>query len=104
MPTEPETPTLAEIVRVAVETADPDGADPTTTELLTRFEDRDEPVTAVADVEEALLEARGAIEPDGTEALNNAVAVAIYLAHRRNQIGMDREELIRLATRAENVA
>ena len=104
MPTEPATPTLAEIVRVAVETADPSAADPTTTDLLTRFEDRDEPVTAVADPEEVLLEARGAIEPDGTEALNTAVAVAIYLAHRRDQIGTDREELIRLATRAEDVS
>jgi len=105
MPTEPQTPTLAQIVRAAVETADPTGADDAATQLLTRFEDRDEPVTAVGDVEEQLLAARGAIDLDGdSEALTTAVAVATYLAHRRDQIGSDREELIRLATRAEDVA
>ncbi|MFL5896117.1 MAG: hypothetical protein ACJ76Z_13535 [Thermoleophilaceae bacterium] len=104
MPTEPETPTLAEVVRVAVETADPTGADDAATELLRRFEDRNEPVTAVADVEEELAEARGAIDLDGdSEALATAVAVATYLAFRRTELNADREELIRLATRAEDV-
>jgi hypothetical protein len=105
MPTEPQTPTLAEVVRVAAETADPDGADPAVTDLITRFEDRDEPVTAVADVEEELVEARGAIDIDGdSRPLAIAVAVATYLAFRRDQIDSEPEELIRLATRAEDTA
>jgi hypothetical protein len=46
MPTEPE---IAEIVRAAAEAADPPGADDAVTALITRFEDRDEPVTTVTD-------------------------------------------------------
>jgi hypothetical protein len=105
MPTEPHTPTLAEIVRIGSETADPTGADDRVTDLITRFEDRDEPVSAVGDVEQQLAEAHGIIDPDGdSEPLRNAVAVATYLAFRRDQIHDDREELIRRATKAEDVA
>ena len=48
MPTEPHIPTLAEVVKAAVDAADPTGADELVTELLTRFEDRDEPASAVS--------------------------------------------------------
>jgi uncharacterized ferredoxin-like protein len=105
MPTEPEITTLAEIVRVACEVADPTGADDRVTDLLTRFEDRDEPVTAVADVEEELAEAHGIIDPDrDSQALSNAVAVATYLAFRRDEIGADPDDLIRRANAAEDVS
>src|SRR3954449_4675829 len=105
MPTEPHTPTLAEVVRAAADAADPSGADDRVTDLLVRFEDRDEPVTTVADVEEQLAEAHGIIDPDAdSEPLRNAVAVATYLAFRRDQIGADPDELIRRATAAEDVA
>ena len=104
MPREPETPTLAEVVRAAAEAADPAGADDAVTELITRFEDRDEPVTTVGDVEEQLIEARREIDLDGdSRPLATAVAVAIYLAFRRDELGSDPEELVRLATRAEDV-
>lgn len=104
MPREPETATLAEVVRAAAEAADPTGADDAVTALITRFEDRDEPVTTVGDVEEQLLEARRAIDLDGdSRPLATAVAVAIYLAFRRDELGSDPDELIRLATRAEDV-
>src|SRR4051812_24971326 len=105
MPTEPHTPTVAEIVRTASEVADPTGADDRVTDLITRFEDRDEPVTTVTDIEEQLAEAHGIIDPDGdSESLRTAVAVATYLAFRRDQINEDRQELIRRATKAEDVA
>jgi hypothetical protein len=105
MPTEPQTPTFAQVVRVAAETADPAGADQAVADLVLRFEDRDEPITSVADVEEELAEARAAIDLDGdSERLATAVAVATYLAFKRGEIGADRDELIRLATRAEDVA
>jgi hypothetical protein len=105
MPTDPHTPTLAEIVRAACEVADPAGADDRVSELLMRFEDRDEPVTAVQDVEEQLAEAHGIIDPDGdSEPLRNAVAVATYLAFRRDQLHADPAELIRRATAAEDAA
>lgn len=105
MPTEPHTPTLAEVVRAACEVADPVGADDAVTDLLTRFEDRDEPVTTVADVEEQLAEAHGIIDPDrDSEALTQAVAVATYLAFRRDQIHADPADLIRRAMEAEDAA
>src|SRR3954454_746860 len=105
MPTGPHTPTLAEVVRAACDATDPSGADDRVTELLTRFEDRDEPVTTVLDIEQQLAEAHGIIDPDrDSEALANAVAVGTYLAFRRDQLGADAEDLIRRATQAEDVA
>jgi hypothetical protein len=105
MPTDPHTPTLAEVVRFACEVADPSAEDDRVTELLRRFEDRDEPVTAVEDVEEQLAEAHGIIDPDrDSEALSNAVAVATYLAFRRDQLHADPDDLIRRATSAEDIA
>jgi hypothetical protein len=102
MPTEPPEPTLAEVVHRAVEVCDPTGADATLAQLLERFEDRDEPVTAVEDVEQELAEGKGALDPQDEEpALLMATAVAVYLAHRRTEIDADREELLRLAARAE---
>src|SRR4051794_9539704 len=98
MPTEPHIPTLAEVVRAGADAADPAAEDAAVTDFIARFEDRDEPVTAVGDVEQELAEARGAIDLD-SDTLATAVAVATYLAFRRDQIGTDREELIRRATR-----
>jgi hypothetical protein len=105
MPTQPHFPTLSEVVKRACEVADPSGADDRVTELMTRFEDRDEPVTAVLEeVEEQLLEARRIIDPDGdSDALRTAVAVAIYLSFRRDQLADDADELIRRASKAEDV-
>src|SRR4051812_11638475 len=105
MGTDPHTPTLSEVVRAAAEAADPTGADDRVTELLTRFEDRDEPVTTVGDIEEQMTEAHGSIDPDrDSEALSNAVAVATYLAFRREQITAEPEELIRRANAAEDIS
>ena len=102
MPTDPHTPTVAELVRIGAEVADPSASDDRVTELITRFEDRDEPVTAVEEIDLQLAEVHGIIDPDrDSEPLSNAVAVATYLAFRRDQIGDDPEQLIRLATRAE---
>src|SRR3954452_8557635 len=104
MPTEPHTPTLAEIVRVAAEVAVPTGAEDSVAELITRYEDRDEPVTTVGDVEQQLAETHGIIDPDhDSEALSNAVAVATYLAFRRDALRADPADLIRRATAAEDV-
>lgn len=104
MPTEQHTPTLAEVVRAACDAADPAGADELVTDLLRRFEDRDEPVTTVGDVEEQMAEAHGIIDPDhDSQALSNAVAVATYLAFKRDQMGADPDDLIRRATKAEDV-
>jgi hypothetical protein len=96
------TPTLAEVVHRAVEVADPDGAEEGPAELLRRFEDRDEPVTAEANVEQEIAEVKGAIDPqDEDPVVVMTAAVATYLAFRRTEIERDRVELLRLAARAE---
>jgi hypothetical protein len=100
MPTEPDPLTLSEVVRRAVEVCD-DGS-PSLEDLLVRFEDADEPVAAVPDIEGLLDERLGPAEADEGEApLTMARAVVAYLAHRRDQIDTPPVELLRLASRAE---
>jgi len=81
---------------------DPDGVDADVTDFLTRYEDADEPVTAVIDVEQRLAEGAGALDPqEESGPLQVAVAVATYLAHRRDELADDPDEIVRLAVRAE---
>ena len=102
MPTEPEPITLSQVVHRAVEVCDPDGVDSDLSDLYLRFEDADEPVTAVEDVEQRMAEAAGALDPEGDiPALQMAAAVATYLAFRRDEMDDDPEELLRLAARSE---
>jgi hypothetical protein len=99
---EPETITLAEVVHRAVDVVDPDGSEDGPAALLARFEDRDEPVTAIPDVEEELLEAKGAIDPQDEDApAIMTVAVATYLAHRRTEVDREPLHLLGMAARAE---
>lgn len=102
MPTEPQPVTLAEVARRAVEVCDPGGADPDLAALLERFEDADEPISAVADIEARVAEERRALDPeDDVPALTMAAAVIVYLAHRRDELTDEREDILRLAARAE---
>jgi hypothetical protein len=101
MPTEPVQPSVADVVRRAVEICDPDAADSQLADLLARFEDRDEPITALADPEAELAEGAALDEDLAGPAELMAVAVATYLAHRRDEIDDDREDVLRLAARAE---
>jgi hypothetical protein len=102
MPTEPNPITLAEIVSRAQEAVDPEGADDGVTDFTTRFEDDDEPVTAVEDVAERIAEAAGAVDPQQESGpVQVASAIATYLAFRRDELREDSDELVRLAVRAE---
>jgi hypothetical protein len=95
-------PTLADVIHRAAEVADPRGVNDGVADLLRRFEDRDEPVTAEADIEQEVAEAKGAVDPqDEDPEVVMMAAVATYLAFRRTEIERDREELLRLAGRAE---
>jgi hypothetical protein len=90
-------------VHRAVEICDPEGHDPTLAEFLRRFEDRDEPVTALGprrkreffDVARSIMGTRRA------PALVMAAAVATYLAYRRDELDDDPDDILRLAARAE---
>jgi hypothetical protein len=102
MPTEPSPPTLAEVVHRAAEACDPTGVEEGVAQLLARFEDRDEPVTAIGDVEAEIAEQKGAVDPqDEDPAVIMAAAVAVYLAYRRDELQDEPDDLLRLAARAE---
>src|SRR5437763_15612536 len=100
MSTEPETLTLAQVARRAVDVVDHEASDDALTSFLQRFEDRDEPVTAVEQPDELFAEAAGAIDPDDP-ALQVAAAVAGYLSFKRGQLGVQPEGLLRRAADAE---
>ncbi|MFL5821219.1 MAG: hypothetical protein ACJ76S_11130 [Solirubrobacteraceae bacterium] len=101
MPTEPPVPTVFEVMRRAADVCDPGDEHPAIAELLARFEDRDEPITALDDPEAELAEAAALDEELAGPAEVMALALATYLAHRRDEIDDHREELLRLAARAE---
>jgi hypothetical protein len=97
-----QTPTVAEAVQKAVSVVDPDG-DQGTEDFLVRFEDQDEPITGLREtIEQQIDEAVGSIDPDGTDpAIQMCGAVVTYLAFRRDEITDVREDVLRLAARAE---
>jgi hypothetical protein len=100
--TDPGVPTLFDVVHRAVTACDPAGANEGLSQLLARFENRDEPVTAFEDVSAVLAEEKGAIDPqDEDPSVVMAVAVATYLAFRRDELLEAPDELLRLAARSE---
>ena len=99
---EPSQLTLAQAVQRAAEATDPGNEEPEVGELVAYLEDADEPITAIEDIEERMAEEAGAIDPEGGDpALAMATAVTVYLAHRRDAVGLERHGLLRLAARAE---
>jgi hypothetical protein len=102
MPTEPQPITLRQVVQRAVDVVDPAGADADVGDLLARFEDDDEPVRAVDDVQQRLADAAADIDPElENPAVQMAAATATYLAFRRDEVHEDPTELLRLVARAE---
>jgi hypothetical protein len=108
MPTEPHPVTAAEAVHRAVEVCEVGEVDGRLGELLARFEDADEPIRAIPDMEMRLDEVLGAIDPywesfslPPDSSLAMARAVTVYLAFRRDEISADALTLLRLAARAE---
>jgi 3-hydroxy-3-methylglutaryl CoA synthase len=97
-----ETPTLFALVHRAAEVCDPSATEEGAAELLRRFEDRDEPVGDPAEAEQAIAEAKGAIDPqDEDPVAMMTAAVATYLAYRRDEVDDERVDLLVLAARAE---
>ena len=89
--------TVSELVRRAAAIVDPGGDDPAVVELVTRFEDDDEPVRGVLDS----LEERLSWGADEDPPIVMAQALVLYVAHRLDEVDDDDEELLRLAARAE---
>jgi hypothetical protein len=94
-------PTLLEVVHRAVEVTDPSG-EFGVADLLRYVEDSDEPVTAHTEIEEELAELKGRVDPqDEDPAVMMAIAVATYLAFRRDEMNDNPGDILRLAVRAE---
>jgi hypothetical protein len=103
MPTEPEPLTLSQVVHRAVEVVDPDGGEGLE-DLLERFEDADEPLSAVGadNAAQRIAEGVGALDPQEEDgAVQMAGAVATYLAYRRDEVDEEPGALLELAARAE---
>src|SRR3954470_23320947 len=102
MPTESEPLTLAEVARRAVQICDPQDTDAVLGDYFIQFEDADEPVTAIQNLEERVALASEGVDVDVADpSIAMANAVIIYLAHRRDELDDDPEDILRLAARAE---
>jgi hypothetical protein len=102
MPTEPEPLTLAQVARRAVEICDPQDTDAVLGAYFLRFEDADEPITAIQNLEERVALAAEGVDADAADpSIAVANAVILYLAHRRDEFDDDPDHVLRLAARSE---
>jgi hypothetical protein len=94
--------TLFQIVKRAVDIVDPDDDDPDMGQLEEVFEDADEPVTGIENLEERVALAIEGIDNEvESPAVSVAAATILYLAYRRDELDDDPEDVLRLAARAE---
>jgi hypothetical protein len=99
-PRDPDPVTLSDVVRRAVEAADLGGDDPRLGRLLEEFEDDDEPISGVDQLDEVLAEAELDVDADGEDPqVALAIAVARYLAHHRGALDTEPDRLVREAVR-----
>jgi hypothetical protein len=102
MPTEPQPITLFEVARRAIEISDPDDRDSRLGDLLEQFEDADEPVTAIQNLEERVAIAVEGVDVEIDDpAVSMAAAAILYLAYRRDELHDEPDKILRLAARAE---
>jgi hypothetical protein len=102
VPTDPKPITLFEVAKRAVELSDPANTDPRLGDLLAQFEDADEPVAAIQNLEERVALAVEGVDIEIEDpAVSMAAAAILYLAHRRDELGADPSKILRLAARAE---
>jgi hypothetical protein len=102
MPMEPPPITLFDVAKRAVEICDPMDSDPRLDRLLAQFEDADEPVTGIQNLEERLAIAEEGADVEVEDpAVSMAAATILYLAYRRDELGDEPSKILRLAARAE---
>jgi hypothetical protein len=102
MPTEPQPLSLADVARRAAQICDPAGTDAVIGDYERQFEDADEPITAIQNLEERLALVSEGVDSDvGDPSIAMANAVVLYLAHRRDEFDDEPEDILRLAARAE---
>jgi hypothetical protein len=102
VPTDPKPLSLAAVARRAVQICDPSGHDAVLGDYERQFEDADEPISSIQNLEERVaLAAEGVDAAVEDPSIAMANAVVIYLAHRRDEFDDDPEDILRLAARAE---
>jgi hypothetical protein len=102
MPSTARPISLFEIAKRAVEICDPDDRDSRLGDLLEQFEDADEPVTAIQNLEERVALAVEGVDVEIDDpAVSMAAATILYLAHRRDELHDDPNKILRLTARAE---
>jgi hypothetical protein len=102
MATEPAPITVYAVAKRAVEICDPSDSDGVLGNFLAQFEDQDEPITAVGNIDERVAVASEGVDAEVEDpAVQMAGAVIVYLAHRRDELDDDPEDILRLAARAE---
>jgi hypothetical protein len=102
MPRDPEPLTLAKAVRRACDLVDPDDDDAVIGDFERAFEDADEPIRALDDVEERVGSVLSELDPAvANGSLSMAAAVTVYLRFRPGEYGAGPAKLLRLAAEAE---
>jgi hypothetical protein len=92
--------TVAEVVREAAGIVDPTDQDALVGDLERWFEDDDDPVEAVPDLDRRIAGALDELDPDDDHpGMSVAAAVAIYLATRPRHEPRDRDAVIQQAIR-----
>jgi hypothetical protein len=102
MPRDSDPLTLAEAVRRACDLVDPDDNDAVIGDFERAFEDADEPIRAIDDVEERVGTVLSELDPAvANGSLSMAGAVTVYLRFRPDEYGVEPAKLLRLAAEAE---
>lgn len=85
-----------------MEICDPTGQDPDLGDFKRALDDDDRRVAGVPDLEEHLVGIAEGIDPERENpALSMAVAIVLYLVHRRHEIDNHPVDILRLAARTE---
>jgi hypothetical protein len=99
---EDQIPTVADIVRQAAGIVDPSDSLTLVGELEQWFEDDDDPVRTVPNLDRRLAAAVERIDPDGEEpAVTVAAAVILYLSTQPRHVPSDAEGVIEQAVKLE---
>jgi hypothetical protein len=102
MPSRRNFVSLFDVVKRAVEICDPADRDDRLGDLLAQFEDDDEPVSAIENLEERVAIAVEGVDVEIEDpAVSMAAATILYLAHRRDELHDEPHKVLRLAARAE---
>jgi hypothetical protein len=102
MPRNPDPLTLAEAARRACDLVDPDDDDAAAGDFERAFEDADEPIRALDDVEERVGTVLSELDPAvANGSLSMAGALTVYLRFRPGEYGVEPAKLLRLAAEAE---